>query len=263
VLDLICAAVAIGTFTEVTTCCGKPIWSLGGGADWSKAMTAISYIYVLGILMEIIPVVRESGVPWNMLNPLFGFLLTFAVFFDDSRAEAISMWILETIAVFFDFLVYRLKRQKHAEKMHRLDEINQKLEPFFASNRKAKVAKSAGIDVSFHDCDLLAMEEEDGTVADHREIKLLRDRRYVRKWLVEDQKHLTYHLVGVVFNSVLIFITLIFIVCIATTGGMCVHDGNTPNPFSQHQLEMCSSCQGTAGVCEICTAATTQCYYPY
>ncbi|KAL3930670.1 MAG: hypothetical protein SGARI_004416 [Bacillariaceae sp.] len=262
-LDFICAVVAIGTFTQVITCCGKPIWSLGGGADWTLAMTVVSYIYIFGIMMEIIPVVRESGIPWNMLNPLFGFLLTLAVFFDDSRAEAISMWILETIAVFFDFLVYRLKRQKHAEKKDRLDEINQRLEPFFSSNRKAKAARMAGIDVSFHDCDLLAMEEDHETVADHKEIKLLRDRRYVRNWLVEDQKNLNYHLGGVIFNGVLIFITLVFIVCIATTGGMCVYDGNTPNPFSQNQLGMCSSCQGTTGVCEICTATTTQCYYPY
>ncbi|KAL3909045.1 MAG: hypothetical protein SGILL_008247, partial [Bacillariaceae sp.] len=235
---------------------------LGGGVDWSLAMTVISYIYIFGIFLEVIPVVRESGIPWNMMNPLFGFLLTFAVFFDDSRAEAISMWILETIAVFLDFLVYRLKRQKHQEKLERLDEVNQKLEPFFASNRKAREAKNYGIDVSFHDADILAMEEDGETVADHREIKLLRDRRHLRQWLVEDKRHLNYHLGGVLFNSVLIFITLVFIVCIATTGGMCVYDGNTPNPFSQNQLGMCNLCDGS-GVCEECNGAVPQCYYPY
>lgn len=261
VLDLVNAVVAIATFTQVTTCCGKPIWSLGGTADWSTAMTVISYIYIFGIFLEVVPVVRESGIPWNILNPLFGFLLTFAVFFDDSRVEAISMWILESIAVGLDFLVYRLKRQKRMDKEVLLDTINVKLEPFFASNRKASGTKWTAMDMSFHEAAITAMEEE--TVADHREIKLLRDRRHLRHSLAEDQRHLNYHLGGVVFNTVLIFITLIFIVAIASTGGMCVIPGTAPNPFSQDQLGICSACQGVAGKCEICTATTSQCHYPY
>ncbi|KAG7339779.1 hypothetical protein IV203_025458 [Nitzschia inconspicua] len=259
VLDFINAVVAITTFSEVTMCCGKPIWSMGGGANWPKAMTIISYIYIFGIFVEIVPVVRDSGIPWNILNPLFGFLLTFAVFFDDSRAEAISMWIIETISVAFDFVVYRLKRKKRMEKEELLDTINEKLEPFFASNRKANGFK--GMDVSFHEAAIAAMEEN--TVADHREIKLLRERRQLRHFLTEEQKYLNYHLAGIVFNSGLMFITMIFIIAMLSTGGMCVYDDKLPNPFSQNQLGLCSSCRGVAGQCAICTATITQCYFPY
>jgi hypothetical protein len=264
VMDLICAVVAIASFTEVTTCCGKPIWGLGGSASWSTAMTVVSYVYIVGIFMEIIPVVRETGIPWNLLNPIFGFLLTFAVFFDDSRTEAISMWVLEIIAIVLDVLVYRAKRQKRMDKEILLDSINQKLEPFFASNRKANgtTTRLAAIDTSFHETAITAMEEE--TVADHREIKLLRDRRHLRHSLAEDQKHLNYHLIGVIFNTGLIFVTLIFIVAIASTGGMCVYDSNTPNPFWRDQLGLCSACQGVEGTCQICRSdGTSQCYYPY
>jgi hypothetical protein len=263
VLDCICAFVAIATFTQVTTCCGKPIWSLGGNVDWSTAMTVISYIYVVGIFLEVIPVVRESGIPWNIMNPLFGFLLTFAVFFDNSQAEAISMWIFETVAVICDFLVYKAKRQKRMDKEILLDSINEKLEPFFASNRKGNgTTRTVAMDISFHETAINDMEDE--TVADHREIKLLRDRRHLRHSLAEDQKYLSYHLLGVVFNTGVIIITLIISVTIASTGGMCVYDNNTPNPFSQNQLGLCSACHGVDGTCEICRSdGTSQCYYPY
>jgi hypothetical protein len=243
ILDLICAIVAIGTFTVVTECCGIPIWSIGAKLNWTKAMNVITYIYIIGILLEVIPVVRESGIPWNMLNPMFGFLLTLAVFFDDSRAEAVSMAVMESMAVFFDFLVYRLKRQKHLAKMSKIDEITEQLGTFIHAAKREQVDEE--------------MEN------DHREIRLLRERRNLRQEVVDDQRHLNHHLVGVIINSILIVITLVLISTLASTGGMCVHSGKTPNPFSQNPLELCSSCQGTTGKCQICTEDTQQCYYPY
>ena len=51
-------------------------------------------LYLVLIFAEIIPVVRQ-GLPFNVLNPLLGFAITFAMFFDDSVAEALAMWIIE------------------------------------------------------------------------------------------------------------------------------------------------------------------------
>ncbi len=196
-----------------------------------------------------------------MVNPLFGFLLSIAVFFDNSRTEAITMLIFESGAVCFEYLVYRMKRQLRLEKKIRLDDINQQLEPFFISNRKAVASKAVGMDVTFHDEDFLAMEDE--TVADHKEIRLLRSRRYLRQELIEDQKKLNYYLAGVTVNSILIVVSVTFLITISTTGGMCVFENQLPSPFARNPLESCSACQGTTGVCEICTLETPQCYYPY
>jgi hypothetical protein len=241
---------------------------MGGNLDWSKAMAVISYLYILGILLEFLPVVRQSGIPWNMLNPMFGFLLTFAVFFDDSRTEAISMWIIETIAIFFDFLVYRLKLQKRVDRLARLDEINDLL----SSNMKTK--KKGALNSSLHstrssvrsnvDFDGLGtIEEAIGGSGDHKEIKLLRERRKIRLWLQTEQLHINYHLTGVVINSILVFITMIFIISMLTTGGLCVLSDDMPNPFSQDPLSRCPDCANVKGQCQICNPSSSMCYYPY
>jgi hypothetical protein len=272
VLDIICAIVAITTYSKVTTCCGKAVWSMGGSLDWSKAMRVITYLYILGILIEFLPVVRQAGIPWNIFNPMFGFLLTFAVFFDDSRAEAISMWILETIAIVFDFMVYRLKAQKRMSRLTRLDEIDELVSKQAKKGKNALGTSSAhstrstrshvsSFNVSLPD----GMAAIDGTLtsADHKEIKLLRERRKIRLKLQTDQFHINYHLTGVVVNAILIVITGVMIISMLTTGGMCVVEGDLPNPFSRQQLEKCPNCRDVAGQCQICSATTSECYYPY
>ena len=106
-------------------------------------------------------------------------------------------------------------------------------------------------------------EAMSSSAADHKEIKLLRERRKIRLWLQTEQFHINYHLTGVVINSILVFITMIFIISMLTTGGMCVLSDDMPNPFSQDQLSKCPACADVQGQCEICTATSAQCYYSY
>jgi hypothetical protein len=256
--DFICCIVAITTYSCVSTCCGRPIWNVAGIIDWNKAVKAISIIYIVAIFLEVIPVVRE-GVPLNMLNPLLGFLISFAVFFDNSRAEAIVMWVFEVMAVIFEYLVYRSRYVLYRGKKLKIDEIDAQLEPYIVARKARKLAANQSQD-SF---DSFGDDDEEKVTEDYREIRLLRDRRYLRSSLATERKHLRYHLVGVIFNSVLIFITLMVVIFIARSGGLCISDYETPNPFAKDQFAKCSSCLATTGTCEICTDATTQCYYPY
>mmetsp|Transcript_54957 Transcript_54957/g.133474 ORF Transcript_54957/g.133474 Transcript_54957/m.133474 type:complete len:727 (-) Transcript_54957:319-2499(-) len=279
VLDFLCAVVALATFGQVTTCCGKPIWGFGTDSfDFSKAMRVVAVLYLVGIFVEVVPVVR-GGIPWNMINPLFGFLISFAVFFDDSRVEAISMWVLEALAIFFEFLVYRIRRRLLLQKKAELAEVESKLEPYVMAKRVQKAAEASGsapphrgisrglsrtlskeLSVSSFYSASDAGTEHHG---DHREIKLLRQRKRLREERATERTHLHYHLTGVVFNTVLIFITIMVIIFVARSGGMCVLGGEGPNPFATNQLEKCTACQGVSGKCEVCGIDPHQCYYPY
>lgn len=254
-LDFICCIVAITTYSTITTCCGRSIWNVAGNIDWNKAIKVMSVIYILGIFLEIVPVLR-GGIPWNIFNPMFGFLISFAVFFDNGRNEAIIMWVIEVFAVFFDYLVYRSKYVVYRDKKIKLDEIEAKLEPYIVASRQSA---AMGVDSSVHTYPV----DEEETTTNYRETRLLRDRRGLRISVLVERKHLRFHLVGVIVNSVLIFITLMVVVFIARSGGLCISDYETPNPFATDQFAKCPACQGTTGRCEICSGETAQCYYPY
>lgn len=68
-LDFVAAMVSITNYSGVTECCGVPIFSLVFvNVNWSGAIRIITYVYLVMIFAEIIPVVRK-GIPFNLLNP--------------------------------------------------------------------------------------------------------------------------------------------------------------------------------------------------
>lgn len=279
--DLTAAIVAITTYGGVSTCCGMPILdvAVAGAFNWNTAIRVTTYVYVLLILMEILPVVRD-GFPFNLLNPLIGFLITFAVFFDDHIAFAATMWIIEALAVSCEFYVFRLRSRVYNDRERRLLTIADEMDTLRSVKKKVKAQydmecsrKSLDIpdddddsaidDSSFHD------EIEDGcaTVTDIskvREVRLLRERRILRKSQVEDRVHLRYHSVGVAVNIFLACLSLLLICTIGRNGGLCLVDMTMPNVFKNDQLDRCYECQGTSGTCEVCHPdGTSHCYFPY
>ena len=282
-LDIIVAIVSITTFDKVTECCGEPIFSVVSTIDWTKAIQIVTYIYIIGIVCEIIPVVRERF-PWNLLNPAFGLIISFSVFFDDSRLEAVCMWAFEATAVILEFVIYILKRRLYRESLEHLAQLDKELKPYIKEDKlrqkkeqeTSKQIKELGLSMhnSMHHnstCsfdDFMYSEREEGTTPvnskkNRKEFTLLRKRRQLRQETSDERVKLRYHLFGCVFNLVLVAVALMCIILIARSGGLCIKDLETPNIFLKDQLEKCDACKGSTGVCEICTAETTQCYYPY
>jgi hypothetical protein len=251
ILDFIAAVVSITTYDEVTKCCEVPILSIAGNINWNKAIQVITYLYLVGIFAQVMPVVR-GGMQWNLCNPLFGFMISFAVFFDDSRTEALCMWVLEACAVGLELLIYRLKVKQYNERDEQLAEVHRKLAPFMSEDKIRRLKENSGED-----------EELGRSKGSFNELRLLRERRLLRQKQSSDRVKLRYHLIGVVFNFGLMCLALLLIVFITRSGGLCIKDFETPNIFGKDQLGKCDACQGTMGVCEVCTEATSQCYYPY
>lgn len=61
------------------------------------------------------------------MHRMVGFLITFAMFFDDRITEAILMWIIEATAIFFEFLVFRLQAKMYHDRYDKLDVVQQHL----------------------------------------------------------------------------------------------------------------------------------------
>jgi hypothetical protein len=298
IMDFTAAMVSITTYDGVSTCCGDPVLDMAGKIDWNVAIRVTTYVYVGLIFAEIFPVVR-NGVPFNLLNPLVGFLITFAVFFNDSILEAAIMWTIEATAVLLEFATYRLHIRQYNDREKRLAKCETDLNPF-RDQRKKKNKKStralmefkrtlsrdSGLnmdeeDVESHSAssssdvsgqsfeddfhDETDISKEDVNLTKVRELKLLRERRTLRQTQTADRVTLRYHLVGVVVNVTLVGMALLLIVFIGRSGGLCIVDMTPPNIFKMDQLEKCFSCVGVEGVCEVCDelAGTSQCYYPY
>jgi hypothetical protein len=274
VLDFLAALVSITTYDGVSFCCGEPVLSIAGDINWTLAVRITTYIYMILIFAEIVPVLR-NGVPFNLLNPFIGFLITFAVFFDDRILEAVVMWIIEGSAVACEFFVYRLRLKVHVEREERLAKTEEELAEIKQTKRKIirklkerKLEEDLSDEASFgeksfHD-ETTDSEEQMPDLSQVRETRLLRERRLLRQTQSEDCRHLRYHFIGVAFNVALVAITLMLICCIGRSGGLCVRDMIAPNVFKTDQLERCYDCQGTTGVCEICRPdGTSHCYYPY
>jgi hypothetical protein len=283
--DMLAAFVSIGTYDGTAHCCGHPILSIAGKFDWDLTIRITTYVYVFLIFAEILPVVLE-GIPFNLLNPFIGFLITFAVFFDDRILEAVIMWIIEATAVFLEVACYRLKLRQHKERDERLAQCERDLKPFSDSRKARKKMKQSVRELSmrksnqsnddesssesgdsfgndsFKDEDL----EEPQDLSQVRELKLLRERRVLRQTQKEHSRTLHYHMVGVAVNVSLVGIAFLLIVCIGRSGGLCILDMQPPNVFKTGQLDKCFDCKGVDGVCDtqVCRDdGTSQCYYPY
>eukprot|EP00980_Cylindrotheca_fusiformis_P021425 scaffold8288_cov129-Cylindrotheca_fusiformis.AAC.3 len=232
ILDALVGVVSIATFGSVTECCGLAVMASIPGIDWNLFMNVISYLYLIGIFVEIHPVVREGPIPWNLINPVFGFMIGFAVFVDDSKAEAICIWIMEMGSVVMEVLTYRRLRVIHHRKLERLEKLQEEIPG----------EKGRG----------------------YKKTVLLRERRETRLIVASSQKKLQYHFVGVAVNGVLVVVSLLMIIFVARGGGLCMVKGDGLDIFAPDQRARCFKCPGD-GRCEVCTESggIDQCYYPY
>lgn len=242
VCDFTSAIVAVVTFHDVTYCCGEPILNFAGDFPWKNIIRALTYSYIVMVFLEIYPVVRK-GFPFNVVNPLVGFVITFAMFFDDSKVEALIMWAIETAAIICEFILYRLKvyQRRHNEKeLVRVGRLTKK-EP-------------------------REVEEGENPDAPEKELKKIRQRYYqLKQDQLLDKSMLWYLRLACYINIFLSALVLAIIIFIARGGGLCIHNSQPPNPFNLDQIGECPLCQNATGtaVCEICSDDVKQCYYPY
>ena len=232
IADLIGAVVAVITFSGVTYCCGEPILNQANvDLDWQLIVRILTYLYLALVVLEIYPVARK-GLPFNIMNPLFGFVVTVAMFFDDSKVEAFAMWSLETFSVICLFIILRLKvhqRKTLAEEVIRV-------------GRLTKDAEAPG-----------------------KELKETRRQYYqLKKEQESNGGHLIFFLrIGFYLNVLLVLIVLALIIMMSQSGGLCFNGDEILNPFYPNQKDNCPSCTGVDGLCEVCTEEVQECYFPY
>jgi hypothetical protein len=275
ILDFLSGLVSITTYDGVTYCCGEPILNIAGSINWNVAIQVTVYVYLIMVIAEIVPVMQEAF-PFNLVNPFVGFLITFAMFFDDRILEAVVMWTIEFSAVCCEIAIYWLKLIAFKQRGERLTKAELDIKQIRERRKKLKLERvkeetdddssselSSGGENSFHD------ESDESTerpvdASTVRETRLLRERRILRQAQSIDTRHLRYHFGGVAFNASLVTISIVIIACIARSGGLCIKDFEPPNAFKTGQLEKCFDCEGTSGPCEICRDdGTSHCYYPY
>jgi len=127
VLDFIGAMFAAIQYSGATMCCGEPIFNAILKINWNALFRGVTTLYLVLIFAEIIPVIK-NGIPFNIVNPTIGFIITFGMFFDDSVVEAVSMWVIEVLAIFFEFLVYRVNARIYFETTFKLKQVDEELE---------------------------------------------------------------------------------------------------------------------------------------
>jgi hypothetical protein len=126
-LDFIAALVGLVQYSGSTLCCGKPIFDVLMDIDWDVLFRVVTVLYLCMIFCEIVPVVK-NGIPFNIVNPAIGLIITFGMFFDDSIAEAVAMWVIEALAIFFEFMVYRVNARQYFETSFKLSQVDEELE---------------------------------------------------------------------------------------------------------------------------------------
>jgi hypothetical protein len=236
--DISAALVSIITFNGVAYCCGSPILNFGGtDIPWHTMIRIMTYVYLAMVFLEIYPVVKK-GFPFNLVNPIIGFVITLAMFFDDSKQQALMMWGIETFAVLCEFGVFRLKVMEKAQRAKDVKRIGKLTTEELDDNVDVEVAK--------------------------KELKKTRQKFYqLKQEQIYEDKVLWYLRMGVYINISLVLMFLALIICITQAGGLCVHGDSMPNPFNLHPLDTCNQCEGGDGFCEVCTEEYDQCYFPY
>jgi hypothetical protein len=124
------------TYDGVTGCCDVPIFAILALANtnWDILFRIITYIYMTLIIIEILPVFQK-GLPINLINPVLGFTITFAMFFNFRIFEVVTMWVIEAIAVVFEVLVLRLKVQEFKAGEKRVNAVQRE-------RRRGRIAQS-------------------------------------------------------------------------------------------------------------------------
>jgi len=253
IFDCLVAIVTIATYSgTVTMCCNQVTMASIPTIDWNTFIKVVSYIYLVGIFLEIHPVVREGPIPWNLLNPIFGSLLSFAVFVDDSKAEAIGIWILEITSVVLEGITYRKLKTLYQREERRL----KKVDSFLKSDQSSSNQHRKG--------------------GQYKKNAYLRERRILRIEHAQNKSKLRYHFVGVTVNFVLVGLTLLLMVLVARGRGMCLVAGEGLDLFHPDQRSRCFECldksDGWNKRCEVCEDGPhedvtlndpIQCFYPY
>ena len=241
--DIGAGVVAIVTFNGVTYCCNEPILNFGGlDLPWKIMIRILTYMYLLLILVEIYPVVKK-GVPFNLINPFLGFVVAVAMFFDDSKTQALIMWGIESFAVLCEYGILLVKMQQRdilAKEVKKAGKLT--------SRKREERVRETALD------------------ADEAEIEITRNRQeYYRLKLEQsrEKKLLWYLRLASWINITLVVIMLSFIVVISHAGGLCVNGDKAPNPFNLDQLANCPACTDIDGPCEVCADGVKQCYFPY
>ena len=275
ILDFVAAIVSIATYDGVAECCGVPIYDVVAKVNWNVGIRVLTWIYLTAVFLEVIAVLR-TGIPFNLINPVMGFIIFFAMFFDDRTFEAISMWIIEASAIFFEFLVYRRYASIYQDKQSRLEEVEKELKGVKASKRSIRTLKYEGdsSDDSMSDDSFMGDEEsskvstKDIKKLKMREFRLLRERRQLSQTQKQARIHMRYHFTGSTLNLGLAGVSLLLVIVIAKNKGLCIADFEKPKVFASDQLETCYLCRGAttgSNPCEICDDpdGRIHCYYPY
>ena len=276
---------------QTTKCCGQSILSAiggrgdggGDGSEWDTAIEITTYLYMLLIFLEVVPVMRDRF-PFNLMNPFIGFLITFAVFFSDSIVEAASMWVFEAMAVSCEAVNYRLRLRRYAKRKARLKNTKKEIEKLRKIKRKVKNqydnnggklltradsaqfvldlddSSSFAEDSSFNDdietnnnsaeLNTVAGRTAVTTVSNigtHRETRLLRERRQLIRSQADDEQDLRVHFIGVSCNIVLVVFSLLMMIVIAKNRGTCLVGLKFGNVFANTQLESCYLCTDSDG----------------
>ena len=157
-------------------------------------------MYLALVFLEIYPVVRR-GFPFNIVNPIIGFAITFAMFFDDSKTEALIMWGIESAGVFSEFMLYRLKIRDVANNEILLREVGLK-----TKNLRAPI-------------------EGEDPAGPQRELTQMRQKYYqLKEDELTDKTLLWYLALGCYANAILALLVLTMILVISQSGGLCVDD---------------------------------------
>jgi hypothetical protein len=239
--DITAASVAVATFSDVTYCCGKPILDMAGNNNipWKDTIRIGTYVYLGMVFLEVYPVIRK-GFPFNIVNPLVGFVITLAMFFNNNKIQALAMWAVETAAIVCEFALFRLKLRQMANQEKELREVGLQ-------------TKSVR--------DIREGEEPDEP---QKELSRLRQRYYqLKEDQLQENTVVWYLAIASYINIALSILVLTAILVISQGGGLCVDEFNLPNPFDLDQLGRCSYCANTTGVCNVCTDTVQQCYYPF
>lgn len=243
IADISAACVAIFTFNGVTYCCGEPILNFGKlNIPWEHMIRVLTYLYLFLILIEIYPVVKK-GFPFNIVNPVLGYVITLAMFFDDSKAEALLMWCIETFAVICEYGIYNFK----AYQRNWLNKEVERLAILTIPSDKRRARRNSNA----------------STCTEAEQLRYRQD--YFRLKLEQkfSEKTFWYLRLGCYINLAMVFSILVLIIFISRAGGLCINGNRVPNLFDLDQLSRCNACTEPDDYCEVCAEGVRMCYFPY
>ena len=243
--DLSAAIVAIVQFNEVTYCCNEPILNFGNlDLPWEHLIRVLTYLYLVIILVEIYPVLTK-GFPFNIVNPTLGFLITLAMFFDDSKTEALIMWSIETFAVLCEYGIYCFKSYQRNWLNREVDRLAQLTIPQEKRRRRSS--------------------NEDTVATEAQQLEYRQDYFKLKLEQKFSEKTFWYLRFGCYLNIIMVVCILIMIIFISSAGGLCINGNQVPNLFDPDQLARCDACSHLDQECEVCNSedGVRMCYFPY